>query len=183
MTASRFVLLFAVLFALVVPAQAQRPIRPPTVSSRGDFAIVQRQKRGGVEQTVEFRNGKTIVLDRRAPWPALYEIAPDDRWIFRQQRLSPGENVGYVYAVDMSNRDVIPAQSTLNDRAIWYLQKKWGFRPDRYFNINVAFFKWDMKKKVLIFEFHASPIRSREEPVDLRLRYNLKTGEITKSKK
>jgi len=128
---------------------------------------------------VKFRNGDTYILAKRAPGPALFEISPNGKWIYRQQRISPGENVGYIYRVDKKGR-IHPANETLNDRAIRYLMKKTGFRPDRYFHKNVAFSKWEMKKNRLVFEFHASPIRSREQPVDRWLNYDLETGEVSK---
>lgn len=177
------VLLLAVLFACfsVPSAEAQRPGHgpKPTLSPKGRFVIVQNRHRSGVEQLVRFRNGKTVVLAKSAPRPALFEVSPDDKWIYRQQRIGHGENVAYIYRVN-ERGFVTPADRTLNDRAISYMKRKADFRPERYFNINVAFHKWDKKNGDLVFEFHASPVRGREKPVDRRLRYNLNTEEVSK---
>jgi hypothetical protein len=36
----------------------------------------------------------------RYPWPAIYEISPDDQWIFRDQKTGSGTGIGFLYHVE-----------------------------------------------------------------------------------
>jgi len=40
----------------------------------------------------------------RYPWPAIYEISPDEQWIFRDQKTGSGTGIAFLYHVEQNGR-------------------------------------------------------------------------------
>ena len=60
---------------------------------------------GEWREEIDFKENRHRNVDLAAyPWPGLYSISPDDRWILRIQKTGSGENIAILYAVDSARR-------------------------------------------------------------------------------
>src|SRR5437764_4110489 len=92
-------LLICMLCSVAVAAEGEPwATDKPLVSPSHSFTIVQ-QRNGDWSTTVQFqrRHAPDITFTDVYPWPALFYISPDDRWILQVQKSGSGDNISFLF--------------------------------------------------------------------------------------
>jgi hypothetical protein len=129
-----------------------------TLSPKGTFEIVQHyDDKEGWSQKLHFVGGDkpNIVLEGEIPWPGVYYIAPDDRWILRIQKTGSGDNTSYIYFLE-KNGSVWRMEQPLGDMGFDFLRHQPKGLPSGMYHAGIAFLSWDMPNHLLHFSISAS---------------------------
>ena len=170
----------AVLAAFVCAASA--PDDEVTEAPRRTYRIVQHYA-GNWDATLHFRDtslGDALLASDpdRYPWPAIYDISPDDQWIFRDQKPGSGTGCAFLYHVEQSGRVWCMVQR-LDDLAFAYLGAHESVHRSDYYHVGVEFIAWDLPTQSLRFRLSGSSQRASKPHLDRRLTYHLDSHAIT----
>jgi len=153
----------------------------PLVSPAGSFTIVQ-QRDGDWATTIRFNRiqAPEVRFTDVYPWPALFYISPDDRWMLQVQKSGSGDNISFLFRVDSEGR-------------FWrmepgFMKLAWAFverteslhRSDLY-HTGIGFRSWDLQGHMLRFTFHGSYVH-RDAGIHIPLVYDLQKHVITRDK-
>ena len=172
--------LLAVLLALAGAASAAED--EVTEAPRHTYKIIQHYA-GNWDAVLRFsaasRGDASLAGDPdRYPWPAIYEISPDDQWIFRDQKTGSGTGIGFLYHVEQIGR-VWRMEQRLDDLAFAYLGAHDHFSRLDYYHVGLEFIAWDLPAQSLRFRLSGSSQRPGKPHLDRRLTYHLDSHAIT----
>lgn len=169
--------LIRLLFFAIVPAiiLADDDV---TLSPKGTFKIIQHyDEKEGWSENLRF-NGEArpdVVLEGEIPWPGVFYIAPDDRWILRIQKTGSGDNTSYVYFLE-KNGSVWRMEQPLGEMGFDFLRHQPKGLPSDMYHSGIDFISWDMPNHLLHFSIHSSSDSGNE--VNATLTYRLLDNRI-----
>jgi len=108
----------------------------------------------------------------RYPWPAIYEISPDDQWIFRDQKTGSGTGIAFLYHVEQTGR-VWRMEQRLDDLAFAYLTAHDHISRSDYYHVGAEFIAWDLPAQSLRFRVSGTAEDSSKPHLDRALTYHL----------
>jgi hypothetical protein len=113
----------------------------------------------------------------RYPWPAIYDISPDEQWIARTQKTGSGESIAFVYHVESQGR-VWRMEQRLDELAFAFLSRQHVARQS-YYHVGVEFVAWDLPHHVLRFRISGTAEQQGQSHLDRSLAYHLDSHAIT----
>ncbi len=151
-----------------------------TVSPRKTFTVVQHWGEEGVKQTLRFAAdmARAVILEEAMPWPALYHVSPDERWMLRVQKSGSGDNISFLYRVEPSARRVRRMEEQVGALAFAYLARVPGL-PRNLYHTGIEFGAWDLKRGLLRFTASASDTEQSGSGFHRPLVYHLREHTIT----
>jgi hypothetical protein len=171
----------AVLLALACAASAAED--EVTEAPRHTYKIIQHYG-GNWDAVLRFSDASRVDAPLagdpdRYPWPAIYEISPDDQWIFRDQKTGSGTGIGLLYHVEQTGR-AWRMEQRLDDLAFAYLAAHDHLSRSDYYHVGVEFIAWDLSANELHFRVSGSAQKQGKPHLDRRLTYHLASHEITR---
>jgi hypothetical protein len=150
----------------------------PLVSPRRSFTISQQQN-GGWTTTLCFAHAAhpDVTLAGGYPWPALFFISPDDRWILQIQKSGSGDNISFLYRVEQSGR-VWRMQQDFGDLAFHFLEQLPGVDRAEMYHTGIEFRAWSMRDDSLRFSIRGSSVEQSGKGVEQELIYDLKNHQF-----
>jgi hypothetical protein len=145
----------------------------PLVSPRRSFTISQQQN-GGWTTTLCFAHAAhpDVTLAGGYPWPALFFISPDDRWILQIQKSGSGDNISFLYRVEQSGR-VWRMEQGFGELAFQFLDRLPGLHRAEMYHTGIEFHAWSMRDGLLRFTIHGSSVEQSGKGVERELIYDL----------
>lgn len=126
-------------------------------SPRGTFTIAQHFD--GEVWTSKLHFGKggraDIMLTNEYPWPADFEVSPDDKWILRIQKSGSGDNVSFLYQMDAAGR-LWRMQESFHQAAFAFLASSLKVTEKELYHTGIEFDSWDMRRGLLRFTIRGS---------------------------
>lgn len=170
---------FACLIVWLLFAECVFAEQQVTESPERTFRIVQQSNGEGWKQTLHFTGEQTdeILLEAGISWAALYYVSPDERWILRIQKSGSGDNISYLYRVDLRRR-LWKLENELATLGFEFLRRRKEAPSGGVYHTGIKFRSWNMKRSHLHFSIHASTDRL-ENGVERNLVYDLKGQEIS----
>jgi hypothetical protein len=114
----------------------------------------------------------------RYPWPAIYEISPDDQWIFRDQKTGSGTGIAFLYHVEQTGR-VWRMEQRLDDLAFAYLAAHDRIARSDYYHVGAEFIGWDLPAQSLHFRISGTAEQKGKPHIHRELVYHLSSHTIT----
>jgi hypothetical protein len=107
------------------------------------------------------------------PWPANYQISPDERWIIRDQKTGSGENALFLYRLAPNGHLWRMAQH-LDDLVFAALLAPLHRTRDDYYHLEVALTSWDLAAGKVHLKAYATSNDRDETSIDgRRVTYDL----------
>ena len=170
----RFPVLLA-LFACVNAAAEEAPFahEKPLMSPKRTFSIHQRRD-GNWTTTIHFTRGTRgdFTLTDDYPWPGLFYISPDDRWILHIQKSGSGDNISFVFRIDSEGR-FWRMEPGVGELAFAFLKQKGLADTKDLYHTGIGFDSWDLPRHRLLFSVHGSRIEHSGEGIEIPLVYDL----------
>jgi hypothetical protein len=153
-----------------------------TESPRHTYRIVQHPTENW-DATVHFRDSSRQDVPLagdpdRYPWPAIYEISPDEEWIFRDQKTGSGTGIAFLYHVEQTGR-IWRMQQRLDDLAFDYLAAHDHISRSDYYHVGAEFVAWDLPAQSLHFRVSGTAQQQGKPQLDRKLIYHLHFHKIT----
>ena len=153
-----------------------------TEAPRHTYRIVQHYA-GNWQATLRFsdasRADTPLAVDPdRYPWPAIYEISPDDQWIFRDQKTGSGIGIAFLYHVEQTGR-VWRMEQRLDDLAFAYLGAHDHISRADYYHVGAEFIGWDLPGQSLRFRVSGTAEQQGKPHLDRPLVYHLASHTVT----
>jgi hypothetical protein len=171
----RFVVFLACLVACGAAAAEDAPFahEKPLTSPRGTFSIHQ-QRDGNWTTTIHFARGAhpNFTLTDDYPWPGLFYISPDDRWILHIQKSGSGDNISFLLRVDSEGR-FWRMEPGVGELAFAFLKQKALADSKDLYHTGISFDAWDLPRHRLLFTVHGSRVEHSGEGIDIPLVYDL----------
>ena len=177
-------LMFRVVAALIVATASAAAAAEDEVteSPRHTFRVVQHFTENW-DATLHFRDASrkdaSLAKDPdRYPWRAIYEISPDDQWIFRDQKTGSGTGIAFLYRVEQTGR-VWRMEQRLDDLAFAYLAAHDHISRSEYYHVGLEFIAWDLPAQSLRFQVSGAAQQQGKPHLDRTLTYHLASHQIT----
>jgi hypothetical protein len=154
----------------------------PLVSPRGSFTVVQ-QRGEDWSTTIHFQHihASDIQFTDVYPWPALFYIAPDDRWMLQIQKSGSGDNISFLFHVDSEGR-FWRMEPGLMELAWGFIERTQSLHRSDLYHTGIDFRSWDLRAHVLHFTFHGTYDR-RQAGLEVPLTYDLQKHVIARDTK
>src|SRR6266581_1013689 len=130
----------------------------PLVSPLSSFTISQQQNDGWTT-ALHFAHAahRDVSLEGKYPWPALFYISPDDRWILQIQKSGSGDNISFLYRVEQNGRVWRMGQG-FGELAFQFLDLLPGLHRAEMYHTGIEFRAWSMRDGSLRFTIHGSSV-------------------------
>jgi hypothetical protein len=163
-----FALTLFLVCASISPAQDA-----PVLSPRGSYTISQQQNEGWTT-TLHFAHAThpDASLEGQNPWPALFYISPDDRWILQIQKSGSGDNISFLYRVEKNGR-VWRMEHGFGELAFQFLDRLPGLHRGEMYHTGIEFRAWSTRDGSLRFTIRGSSIEQSGKGVERELIYDL----------
>jgi len=149
------------------------------VSPHGAFTIAQ-HRNGNWTTKIQYRGSHTadLTLDGDYPWPAIYHISEDERWMLQIQKTGSGENIAMLYRLE-PNKQLWRMEQHLDDLAFTFLAHDSGVSRSDLYHTGIEFVSWDLKELTLQFTVHGTNVKESSKGINRELKYKLKDNVIT----
>jgi hypothetical protein len=153
-----------------------------TEAPRHTYRVVQHYA-GNWDATLRFSDtslGETSLAGDpdRYPWPSIYEISPDDQWIFRDQKTGSGSGIAFLYHVEQTGR-VWRMEQRLDDLAFAYLLAGDHISRSDDYHVGAEFLTWNLPAQSLRFRVSGAAQHQGKPHLDRTLTYHLASHQIT----
>jgi len=153
----------------------------PLVSPSRSFTIVQRRDSGWTT-TVHFQHTNAdVVLTDMWDWPALFYIAPDDRWILQVQKSGSGDNISFLFRVDPEGR-LWRMEPAIMQLAWAFIERTESLHETALYHTGIDFRSWDLRSHLVRFTFHGTNT-ARQAHLDVPLTYDFQKHVIARDTK
>jgi hypothetical protein len=151
-------------------------------SPKETFTIAQRGKDAGDgtqawTASVIFPEGgapeTTLVSeDDAGPWPGVFEVSPDDRWILQIRKIGSGQSTAFLYEV-AGNQRIARIVQPLEDFG-WQALADLEEKPRAAYNaMKVEFAAWDLAANLLKFKIIGFRQGENDEDITRVVNYDL----------
>jgi len=153
----------------VLPLRADESLRSP----KGTFTITQHQD-GNWTTKLHFAKGAhpNVALTDDYPWPALFYVSPDERWILQIQKSGSGENISFLYRLEPNGR-LWRMEQRFGELALAFLERARGIPLADLYHTGIEFEAWNPKRGLLQFTIRGSSVKRSGEGITMQMVYNL----------
>jgi len=143
-------------------------------SPRGTFTITQSFGPEGWDTKLHFtKEGQPdLALGERWPWPAIYEISPDEKWIWQSQKIGSGENTVLLFHFDGEGR-LWRMEQDFKEFVFEYLKRKNDIAAADLYHTGFEFVGWDPRAGAVRFIVRGSSLEKSGEGIRRELIYDL----------
>ncbi len=162
--------------ASAVSCFADEEIAAKAVS--GHFEIVQ-EFRGISLETIRFPKGQFSPVQLAGyPWPGIYEISPDEQWVFRTQKVGAGESIAMLYRVEKNGR--VSEVIGFNE-ALWKVaDEKARLKRKQLYHTGIVSVGWSKDSSTLEIKFRGKNAEQSGDGIEVILVYDLKKSVISR---
>lgn len=150
-------------------------------AASGKFYITQEFKVDEFVEKLRFKDAEQVPLSLVSyPWPGIYAIAPDEKWILRTQKTGSGDSIAILYHMEENGRlsEVVDFNALLwkaSDAAARLKQRE-------LFHTGIEDSSWSKDHASLLITLGGSNTDKSGDVIKTQLTYDLLQRKITRTK-
>ena len=155
-------------------ADGPEPADNRLISPRGTFTLTQHYA-GNWTTTLHFNKGAhaDVPFTESYPWPAIFSVSPDEKWILQIQKSGSGDNISFLYTIDAARR-LSPMDQPFGELAFAFVEHSTHVSFKDLYHTGIEFGAWDLKAGLLRVSVHGSSENQSGKGVDQVVLYDLK---------
>jgi hypothetical protein len=175
-------LLISALSSIAASEDQPWAIDKPLESPLHSFSVVQHRD-GNWSTTVHFEriHAPDITFTEVYPWPALFYVSPDDRWMLQIQKSGSGDNISFLFHIDSEGR-FWRMEPGLMELAWAFIEHTQSLHQSDLYHTGIDFRRWDLRAHLLHFTFHGT-YDTRHEALEVPLTYDLQKHVVARDTK
>lgn len=174
---------FAVAWGIIgLTAHAEERVAIRALS--GQFEVVQNyqsgqgQEQGEFIEAIRFSDAAISQVGlANFPWPGIYHISPDERWMIRTQKTGSGESIGILYQLEANGR--VSEVIGFND-LLWKVSDRTErLKKQELYHTKIAATHWSEDGKSLSVTLSGGNAAKSDDGFSSQITYDLESNKIT----
>ena len=166
-------MMLMLLISVVAHAEAKVAIK----ANSGRFEITQEHKDDFIER-IKFTNPEKATIQLAGfSWAGHYSISPDEKWIFRTQKVGSGASIAILYKVEENGR---VSEVVHFNEALWEVAVKYNhYKNEELYHKAIRKASWSEGGKLLELTLSGTNTKKTDDHLKIDLTYNLQTNSVS----